>query len=367
MGISVISYFCNVKTVFILLISTIIAFSSLAQKDNHLGIEFQGRYGLLLAHHEEMKPLVKSPAIGGELSIYFQKNGKSEYDSLYKFPKYGISIIGTSLGNRKVFGQLYGFTLFGDFPFIHTEKDEFSGSMGVGLAFVTKKYDAVTNPSDLALSTHLNALINLSLKYRHFFGNWNIIFALHATHSSNGASRLPNLGVNLVYASVGFGYQFRNTYLPTKVRKINLDKHWHYNIIGVFSVGQVYPIGGKLYPVANLQLSTTKRFTPKSGIEIIADGFLKGSNVDKVLDEGGTALNAIQIGLMGAYNLYLNDHLRIVVGLGHYLYDRYHFNNKMYARLGFKYQINPHLVATLGIKSHWAKADYIEYGIGYTL
>jgi hypothetical protein len=45
--------------------------------------------------------------------------------------------------------------------------------------------------------------------------------------------------------------------------------------------------------------------------------------------------------------------------------DVYNPDDMFYHRLGLRYQFKEHLLLNLVLKSHWARADYIEYGIGY--
>lgn len=350
----------------ILLWTLFVSMSLLSQGNNHLGIEVQQRGGFIIAHRDLMNHIPESHTLGGEVSIYYQTNGKSDYHKIYNYPKYGITILGSTLGNQRIIGDLFGAFAFGDFPFFKGEKNDLSGNIGIGIGYVSKIYDPVKNPKNVAISTHINALVNFGLKYRHYFKNdLNIVLGLNATHASNGSSRVPNLGVNLLYAAIGLGYQFKSVELKTKEHIIDLDKKWKFTALGVFSFKEVYPIGGKLFPIGNLSFVATKRLTNKSGIEIYADGFYKSSTLILTDKVGMTRWNIIQAGVFGGYNLYINK-LRVLVGLGVYVYDKYNPNGLFYSRLGFKYQINNHLVVLLGLKSHWAKADYVEYGIGYT-
>ncbi|HRO74996.1 MAG TPA: acyloxyacyl hydrolase [Crocinitomicaceae bacterium] len=343
-----------------------LSFSAFSQGNNYLGIEAQHRAGIIIAHRGLMSHIPESHALGAEISIYYQTNGKSTYHQLYNYPKYGIKLIGSTVGNDRILGNMFGAVAFGDFPFFNIKNNELSGNVGVGLSYFTKIYDPVKNPKDVAISTHINALINLGLKYRYYFkNNLNFVLGFDLTHNSNGASRVPNLGVNLIYTSIGVGYQFKNVEFNTKEHQLNIDKKWKFNITGVLSFKEVYPIHGKLFPVGNLSFIATKRFTPKSGIELYADGFYKPSTLSNPSLVDANKWNVTQAGIMGAYNLYINR-LRIHVGLGAYVYDKFNPDGRFYTRLGFKYQINKHLLATIGLKSHWAKADYIEYGIGYT-
>jgi hypothetical protein len=60
------------------------------------------------------------------------------------------------------------------------------------------------------------------------------------------------------------------------------------------------------------------------------------------------------------------DKLTLVAGMGVYLKDRYDSDNEIYHRVGMRYQCDNGLLLNVVLKSHWAKADYAEWGIGYT-
>jgi signal transduction histidine kinase len=79
-----------------------------------------------------------------------------------------------------------------------------------------------------------------------------------------------------------------------------------------------------------------------------------------------TQLSIFQIGGYSAFVLPL-DHLKFILGMGVYIKDRYDADNEIYHRVGMRYQFNNGLLVNLTLKTHWAKADYVEYGVGYTL
>ena len=53
--------------------------------------------------------------------------------------------------------------------------------------------------------------------------------------------------------------------------------------------------------------------------------------------------------------------------MGCYVRDRYRPNGPLYHRIGFRYQISNGFYGNITLKTHWAKADYMEAGIGYIL
>ena len=150
-------------------------------------------------------------------------------------------------------------------------------------------------------------------------------------------------------------------YIP-KTRFFN---QWKTHVLGVLSVKEVFPSGEKKYPVYALSIQERKLFRPKVGMELSFDVFSKQAVFGYKRYIPKTQWSILQLGLFVGYILPL-DHLQFVLGIGTYLKDRYQPDGPIYNRVGMRYQFNNGITANLVLKSHWAKADYVEYGIGYT-
>lgn len=76
-----------------------------------------------------------------------------------------------------------------------------------GLSAGWKKYDEDSNPLNTAIGSKVNAYINLGfmLSYR-LSPSWKISAGVEGTHYSDGNTRLPNAGVNLIGGRIGITY-----------------------------------------------------------------------------------------------------------------------------------------------------------------
>lgn len=331
------------------------------------GIEVYPKAGFLLAHRAVMAHLPQEHVFGGEITAFIQTNGSKRFHQVYNYPKIGVSFVGTTIGNNELLGQMYAGYAFIDFPFRKNEKHEFSGRVGLGLSALTKVFDQHTNPKNVAMSSHLNAYVSLGIKYRYYFGKTHLVAGMELSHSSNGSSKVPNLGVNLPYLSVGAGYTFNKVQKIENLQEFN-KQPWKFTLLGIVSAKEVFPTGGPKYPVYALSAMARKVFSPKSGIEIAYDLIYKTSIKDykrEVYTEDKSGWDITQMGIYCGYILPF-EKLHFIVGMGAYLKDKYNPDDHFYHRLGLRYQANKHLLLNLTLKAHWAKADYIEYGIGYT-
>ena len=59
--------------------------------------------------------------------------------------------------------------------------------------------------------------------------------------------------------------------------------------------------------------------------------------------------------------------LSVIAHIGGYVIDNWKQDGLLYHRLGFNYRINKHFLANFTLKTHFAKADNFELGLGYIL
>lgn len=338
------------------------------QSDNWI-LSAKFKTGFLAAHRGTMGHLAEEHLFAGEISLLKRITNKPWSES-YKNPFVGVTLYGSNLGNSSILG--YGFGAYGfiELPFYKSKKFIVSPKLGAGLGVVTKVFDQQTNPKNTAVSSHINALINIGIQAKAFLAKRNALtFGIDLTHFSNGSSKVPNLGLNMPFVSLGYEYQIQNKENPpiskAIFQRVPFFKAWNYSIVGIISDKQIFPTGGKRYPVFAISNFLYKQFRPKVGMEIGIDIISKQSIFAYRTYIPKNQWRILQVGTYLGFNLPL-DRFRFVLGMGVYLKDRYDQDNELYHRVGMRYQFDNGLLLNLVLKSHWAKADYIEYGIGYT-
>jgi len=338
---------------------------------NEWFVSIRQKTGFLAAHHGTMGHLPKDRVFCGELSFGKRLYGGQNWHDAYRNPIVGATLYGSNLGNNEILG--YGFGAYGfiEFPMWRNSDSYLSFKMSSGLGYVTKVFDQELNPKNDAISTHLNALLVLGItgKWR-FSKDYSLIYGLDMTHFSNGSTRVPNLGLNIPTLSIGFARHWDekpcNKVEPIKIEKTPFFSNWSWTNVAIISDKQSFPSGGKTYPVYALNSFVSKRFRPKVGMEVGFDFISKQSLFNYRPYIPKTQLSIFQIGTYSTFVLPL-DRLKFVLGMGVYLKDRYDMDNELYHRIGMRYQFDNGLLLNMVLKTHWAKADYVEYGIGYAL
>lgn len=334
------------------------------------GIENRVKVGFLAAHHKNMAHLANSHAFANELSFRIQSNGLKKWHFDYKQPIFGITLFNGTLGNRDIIGNYQGLYQFIEFPFIRKKHYIFTGKLGNGIAYGTKKYDPIENPFNNAIGSNFNALICVGLINRFDFDHHHFSLGLDISHCSNASSQTPNLGVNLPFLSLSYGYSLgsidRNEDLLIAKDYFSSFKRWTFSLAGFISGKEIYPTGGKKYPVYAMSLISRYLFKPKVGIEISLDGFSKQSILGYKTDIPKNQFDILQAGVFFGYILPL-DRVHFVLGMGAYFRDKFNPDDMFYHRVGLRYFTKKGIYFNVVLKSHWASADYFESGIGYTI
>lgn len=336
----------------------------LAQEESWL--EVRPKAGFLIAHRSIMGHVVEEHAYATEISYYFKGNGEKYWHEPYNNPRYGVSAFVGSVGNRELFGVYYGAFGFMSMPLVNIGDFTFSGRLGAGLSYAPKVYHNINNNLSIATSTYVNAMVSLAVESRYEFGRHAVNGILDMTHFSNGAMKVPNLGLNVPFLSFGYAYKIREAKsVDTMVVGINDMTKWEFGAIGLFSAKEVYPVGGQKFPVYGLNLVGRRYFKPQVGMEVTLDFMHKASLRTYQPDVPMTDGELMQLGAFVGYLMPFHR-FHLVVGMGFYLRDKFQFQEPVYHRVGMRYVFDNGLNLNLVLKSHWARADYIEYGIGYT-
>lgn len=357
-----ISYFCIVQKLLYLFL--LLPFLSIGQRE--LWIEGKAKGGFLIAHRAVMGHLATEHTAMGELSFMVQTKGQKAYHKAYKYPRFGGSLLFGSTGNREILG--YQTALVGDirFPLIQQKWYEFDFRVGAGITYGNKVFDNQDSLLiySIAISSHFNAAVVLGVESRFKFEKSFLSLGMDMTHFSNGATTIPNLGLNLPFVSLGYGRKIQDA-AKVEAEFEPFNKYWEFGAISYGSVKQVFPTGSKSYPVMGLNFVGRRYFNHATGMEVSFDIISKQAIMQYQKEIPKTQWDIVQMGIFTGYILPL-DRLHLLVGMGYYVKDKFQPEDFLYHRVGMRYVFDNGINLNLVLKSHWARADYIEYGIGYT-
>jgi hypothetical protein len=345
------------------------------------GILLEGRiyYGWTLDHHIEMTPFKRHyPAY--EFSMLKATYGRTRWEYMYNYPLIGISYWYSDLGRTEPLGSAHAIFPFINFPLLNTKDFNIYFRLGVGLGYLTRKYDRYDNFENLAIGSHLNGAVNLLFEARFRLGKrFMAAGGLSWMHFSNGAIKQPNYGLNIPSANVAISYRLsrENPYLKKKLlpelfpfefdgrRYLQLDLNTAFGIKDLQSTLG----GGNKYAVLAVFGNLLWPISYKSGLGFGFDLSYDGSD-EKMLEIAGTVpkhqVNLVKTGITGSYELAFSR-MAIMLNLGVNISGLYKHNGYVYEKLALRFGFTENLFGSLSLKAYYAKADYITFGVGYRI
>ena len=342
-----------------------------AQQHFERAIEYRQKLGFLAAHRGVMAHMPRSAAWAGELSYVLRSRGFKAYQSAYKYPNFGATVFYGQVGNQELLGNFIGTYGFAELPMISFRNFRMDFKFGLGLGYNGNPYDPVTNPLNVALATQINGMMCLAIKSSYHYKKNAFNLGIDVTHFSNAAWKVPNFGINMPFVSIGYARtikarSFADPFEGDVLVPMSLPyDRWLYSASAFLSSKQMMPVGGKRYPVYALNLSAKRFFNHKAGLALEFDIISKQAVLDYQPYIQKSQMDIIQLGAYAAYLVPL-DRFHFVFGMGAYLRDKYSPEDPVYHRIGARYYFPNGLLLNLTLKTHFARADYLEYGIGYT-
>lgn len=289
------------------------------------------------------------------------------YTTIYRHPTFGFGFYAATF-NRPEIGTPYALYGFVDFPFWN-KKDRWQWiySMAMGLSYNFNPYDREKNPLNTLIGSRQNAYIHFHSRVNHKINDrLSLSMGLGFTHFSNGAYKLPNVGLNKGSLLVGIQYRTSkekaftpNHTLPAYNRKIQTDIYWSNGV-------KNFRPGGAIYWKTGFGMNRTWSIDHRYRLGLGADIFYRTGASNPSF--GGNGLeNAWSYGAYVAWEWVITEKLFMPLNVGTYFhhYMENGTRHRLYERIGLRYRINRQLYAGVSIKAHLVAADFTEWTIGY--
>jgi hypothetical protein len=343
---------------------------------SNLLLEGRVNYGFMVNHHLEMK-IFNAHFPSFEINLGKETYGRERWQAEYGYPFIGVSYWYSQMGNSEFLGSANAVFPYVNYPIVRNQKHELNFRVGLGLAYLTKRFERLENYKYIAIGSHLNAAINLMAEYRWRFNpRMNAAVGVALMHFSNGSTKTPNYGINTPSINLAFAYRLskENAYQDKKLtpalrifefpesRSIDLSLG---ATVAVKDMGSEY---GRTFMVYNLFGNVMKQFSFKStagvGFDLtINESDLFFADLNKVKYENKSELWRLGIGPVYQLNM---SKLSYFFGLGFYLRAKM-ATTKTYFKIGLQYQITPRLFANLTLRTHFGQADFVGIGMGYKI
>lgn len=363
------------KTIISLLIFSFFTVVSYAQTDtllykrNAISLYLNPHFGFVMPSAKNVEYLGQSHVQGIETGIEYKTRGKKYWHKAYNFPAYGFVFCYFGLNNI-VLGNFMTLVAYKSLNLVTKGNFNLKFRIGTGIGHTTNKFDKATNHRNRIIGSEFGAIMHGGLDASYTFAQRHKISAkLFITHMSNGSYTLPNYGINVPTISAGYAYYLTD---PSKINNPDLlipeYKKWIFDAGVGIGFKEVYPTGGEKYSATKISLNCIYRIGFKSGISAGFDGFndtsLKTYIKDKIY---ANTPDTKRIGFVIGHELYVNK-LTLVTLYGTYVYNQVNFlDYPHYQRYGMKYHFHKNIYAGVMLKTHRARADNLEWTVGFRL
>nr|WP_321225367.1 acyloxyacyl hydrolase [uncultured Psychroserpens sp.] len=352
-------------------------FSAFAQEEdpNLFTLDANLFYGTILEHNPDISHLITNHPSGLILSYNKKTYGFKDWESRYNYPDWGFSFIYQDLKNTYL-GENYGLYAHYNFYFLNRNLNL---RIGQGIAYATSPYDKETNFQNNAYGSDLLSSTYLMFNYRkeNLYKGLGLQAGISVIHYSNANFRAPNNSTNTFVFNVGanylFNYESEPEFIPSSEEK-KYKENIKYNLAFRSGVNESDIVGVGQYPFYIVSAYADKRLNRKSAIQVGTDVFF-AKFLEELIYFYSVAFPELEVsgdedwkrvGVFVGHELFINK-MSFITQLGYYVYYPYDFEGRVYNRIGLKRYFGDKLFGAITLKSHGAKAEAVEFGIGVRL
>ena len=332
-------------------------------------------YGSILLHNPDISHLITGHPSGLILGFNRKRYGHKDWEADLGYPDTGFTFVYQDMGNA-VLGD--NFSLYAHYNFYFFKRN-LQFRIGQGLAYNTNPYDKDTNFRNNAYGSHVLSSTMAMFNYQkhNLFKGLGIKAGIALIHYSNANVRAPNTSTNTFALNMGLTYdldpEVDYDFIPKK-EKQKITEPIRYNLVLRMGVNESDVIGSGQYGFWIASAYADKRLGKRSAIQLGADYFSSNFLKELIrfqsiafpeLDVESDA-DYRRVGVFLGHELFVNK-LSVITQFGYYVYYPFDFEGRTYNRIGLKRYFGDKIYGTVTLKSHAAKAEAVEFGMGIRL
>ncbi len=315
------------------------------------------------------------------INFQYQTYGKKDWHARQHFPQPGLEIAYFRFNDHHQMGDAFGFLPNITLPIATKKTWRIRTTIGMGISWLSKHYDAINNPLHNAIGSHLNNYTSFRLLgEKNYAPHWKLSAGASFSHFSNGTSQLPNYGLNVPALVLGLQYA-PTPVLPEDYRyptQKPIYRKWGFLAEATLARQEFIALNGPKYPIYNLALAATfsESSTNTSFLGFEYEYNFAVFNFYKFLeqyDETTTKNTGKRYMIFGGHD-FIFGHFGLGAQIGAYIGPyKYLIHRPIYNKLNAKYFFTPFgkqgikPFIALHMKAHLIDAEYISAGIGLQL
>jgi hypothetical protein len=332
-------------------------------------------YGTILEHNPDIAHLISEHPSGVILSYNKKTYGFKEWESRFNYPDWGFSYIYQDMKNQYL-GENHSLYAHYNFYFL---KRNLMFRIGQGIAYASSPYDKEDNYINNAYGSDFLSTTYIMLNYKkeNIFKGFGLQAGVSIIHYSNANFRAPNSSTNTFAFNIGANYLLdsdnKSEYISSTEDKKFTEKI-KYNFAFRSGINESDIIDTGQYPFYIVSAYADKRLNRKSAMQIGTDVFFSKFLKELIyfysvaypeFDIKGDE-DWKRVGVFVGHELFINK-MSFETQLGYYIYYPYDFEGRIYNRIGLKRYFGDKIFGAITLKSHGAKAEGVEFGIGVRL
>jgi len=342
-----------------------------------IGLEVNVVSGKVLKHTSKFNAPIPAGSNAVELALLRQTTGTKDWEQRRSYPLWGLGIKYTNYGDANVLGSAIGVYPLLQIPIVRGNNLEWTVRGGLGIGYATSVYnraptwDTINN----AIGSHINNFSSFATDLRcRLNGRWSLQLGVAFTHMSNGAMKLPNLGINMYGAQVGLRYW------PDGDRRGRIDRErpvlknrFLLQMRGGIAITEAGKTDGPTYPIYLGTVYGSRRYASKNkvllGVDYSYYASLYAFQRNNEINVGEERANSWKAGVFVGHE-WLFGRMAFIAQFGYYLKQAVNGQDKIYQKLGYNYYLirsedGPlrELALSVLLKTHNATAELVEYGL----
>lgn len=352
-----------------------LCFAQVEESSTKSSVDINYFAGKIALHDYGILHLIADHPEGVIISWSKKTFGLSDWEERFNYPDYGVSFSYQNFKNETL-GNNYA--LYGHYNFYFLNRNLML-RIGQGLAYSTNPYDKETNHKNIAFGSKLLSSTYAMLNYKkeRVIDKFGFQAGISFIHYSNANVKAPNKSVNSIAANFGLNYNFDDSKPEYKYNLADDEKYTEsikYNMVFRSGINESDIIGSGQFPFYIASIYADKRISRLSalqfGVDAFFSNFLKELIFYRSVAFSENNLDADtdykRLGVFVGHELFINR-LSVVTQLGFYAYYPFDFEGRVYQRIGCKRYFGDKWFAALTLKTHAAKAEALEFGIGIRL
>lgn len=221
--------------------------------------------GKVLKHKESL--LFDIPPLSSGVNFWYQNHtsGKKHWQRYWGKPTIEGLVTILDFGENDVLGRAFAIAPGIAFKLKKWGKSQLNLHYAPGIAYLTKPFNEISNPTNNAIGSHVNNLTRLKLGFEYALNDlWTLSLSSSFNHFSNGLTSSPNSGINVYAFNFGIKRQIKKADLSDDSIEPDLTDYrkWGLNFMYGLGVSEWSVSGGPNFPIYAYSFGGYWRFAP---------------------------------------------------------------------------------------------------------